>query len=202
MMFDFITILLVGGLLLVAAYTAFQFLGKFPKRTIDDVTPFLRPAEAHEIEGLLDPAQEANFRLRLSRDEFTAWQRKRLHLMREYLLRMCHNALVLIEWGNMESLEEPGSDSARFAERRMRAQELVQAATEFRLYSMLALVKLKVWLLLPSCFWFLVLSPSLPALRNIFGINALGSYDRLKNAASGLGSIHSMDFQHNLAARL
>jgi hypothetical protein len=71
MMFDFITILLVGGLLLVAAYTAFQFLGRFPKRSIDDVAPFLRPAEAEELESLLDPAQEANFQLRLSRAEFT-----------------------------------------------------------------------------------------------------------------------------------
>ena len=44
MMFDIITIFLVGILLLFAVYTAIQFRGKFPKRTIEDVTPFLRPA--------------------------------------------------------------------------------------------------------------------------------------------------------------
>ena len=35
MMFDIITIFLVGILLLVAVYTAIQFRGKFPKRTIE-----------------------------------------------------------------------------------------------------------------------------------------------------------------------
>ena len=69
-MFDIIIIFLVGILLLFAIYTAIQFLGKFPKRTIDDVTPFLRPAEPDELESLLDPAQEANFRMRMSPQEF------------------------------------------------------------------------------------------------------------------------------------
>ena len=94
MMFDLIVILLVGILLLFAVYTAYQLLGKFPKRTVDDVTPFLRPAEAEELESLLDPGQETAFRLRMPPREFAAWQRKRIHLMREYLLRMSHNALV------------------------------------------------------------------------------------------------------------
>ena len=102
-MFDIITIFLVGILLLVAVYTAIQFRGKFPKRTIEDVTPFLRPAEHDELESLLDPAQETNFRIRMSPQEFADWQRRRIHLLREYLLRMSHNALVLIEWGNMET---------------------------------------------------------------------------------------------------
>src|SRR3954469_9998310 len=150
MMFDLITIVIVGGMLVMAGYTAFQFLGKFPKRTINDVTPFLRPSEAQEFESLLDPAQEVNFRLRLSPREFAAWQRRRLHLMREYLLRMSHNALVLIEWGNMEAFEQETNSQT---EKQALAQEMVKAATEFRLYSMLALFKLKLWLLLPSsCF--------------------------------------------------
>jgi RNA-binding protein YlmH len=96
MMFDIITIFLVGLVLLFATYTALQLLGKFPRRTLDDVTPYLRPAELQEIQELLDPAQEVNFRLHLSPEEFRRWQRKRIHLMREYLLRMSHNALVLI----------------------------------------------------------------------------------------------------------
>src|SRR6185503_5834184 len=150
MMFDIITIFLVGILLLVAIYTAIQFRGKFPKRTIEDVTPFLRPAEHEELESLLDPAQETNFRMRMSPQEFADWQRRRIHLLREYLLRMSHNALVLIEWGNM-------------------ATELVQAATEFRLYSMLALAKVKLWLVLPSPFSLLLPSQNLPSMRRIFG---------------------------------
>ncbi len=200
-MFDLIAILIVGCVLLLAAYTALQFLGKFPKRTIDDVTPFLRPSEAHEFESLLDPAQEVNFRLRLSSAEFAGWQRKRFHLMREYLLRMSHNALVLIEWGNMEAFEAEKNSSAELNQKQQLAQELVQAATEFRLYSLLALFKLKLWMLLPS-FCFLGQAPSLPSLRNVFGISALSSYSRLKTAAGSLGLAYSNNFQQDLLARL
>jgi hypothetical protein len=201
MMFDLIAIFIIGCVLLLAGFTALQFLGKFPRRTIDDVTPFLRPAEAHEFESLLDPALEVNFRLRLSPQEFASWQRKRFHLMREYLLRMSHNALVLIEWGNMETFGREQDDSSQITGKQLLAQELVQAATEFRLYSLLALFKLKLWLLLPS-FCFLGQAPSLHRLRNVFGINALGSYNRLRNAAGSLGLAYSNDFQHDLLARL
>lgn len=202
MMFDLITIFFVGILLLFAGYTAFQFLGKFPKRTIDDVTPFLRPAEAHEFAVLLDPAQEVNFRLRLSPADFTAWQRKRLHLMREYLLRMSHNALVLIEWGNMEAIEQEGKGSLQCRQRELLARELVQAATEFKLYSLLALIKIRFWLILPPALHFLISRPSLPRLRTALGISAISSYTRLKNAAGDLSQLYSCDFQQDLLAKL
>ena len=201
MMFDIITIFLVGILLLFAIYTAIQFRGKYPKRTIEDVTPFLRPAEHDELWSLLDPAQETNFRLRMSTQEFADWQRRRIHLLREYLLRMSHNALVLIEWGNMETAET-GNDAESFRQRQLMAKELVQAATEFRLYSMLALAKLKLWLVLPSPFSLLLPSPSLPSMRHVFGIDALGSYQRLKTAASGLSMAHGLHFHDALLERL
>jgi hypothetical protein len=201
MMFDIITIFLVGILLLVAIYTAIQFRGKFPKRTIEDVTPFLRPAEQDELESLLDPAQETNFRIRMSAQEFAEWQRRRIHLLREYLLRMSHNALVLIEWGNME-VAETGNDAEDVLQRQLLAKELVQAATEFRLYSVLALVKLKLWLVLPSPFSLLLPSPSLPSMRHVFGIDALGSYERLRAAAGGLSLAHSRHFHDELLERL
>lgn len=201
MMFDLIAIVLIGALLVVAAYTAFQFLGRFPKRTIDDVTPFLRPAEAAEFEALLDPVQEVNVRFLLSSSDFIAWQRKRFHLVREYLLRMSHNALVLIEWGNMEAAELETCDSEASRERLLLAQELVKAATEFRIYSVIALVTLKFWLLLPASLASVV-SPSLPRLRNLFGINAVGAYARLKNAAGSLSLAYSNSFQQDLLAKL
>lgn len=201
MMFDIITIFLVGILLIVAVYTAVQYRGKFPKRTIEDVTPFLRPAEHDELESLLDPAQETNFRIRMSPQEFQDWQRRRIHLLREYLLRMSHNALVLIEWGNMETATT-GNDAETVRQRQLMAQELVQSATEFRLYSFIALVKLKVWLVMPSPFSLLLPSPSLPAMRHVFGIDALGSYERLRTAASSLGLAHGLHFHDELLARL
>ena len=201
MMFDIITIFLVGILLLFAIYTAIHFRGKHPKRTIEDVTPFLRPAEHDELESLLDPAQETNFRIRMSPQEFAEWQRRRIHLLREYLLRMSHNALVLIEWGNMEA-HESGNDAETVRQRQAMAQELVQAATEFRLYSVLALIKLKLWLVLPSPFSLLLPSPSLPSMRHVFGIDALGSYQRLRAAAGGLSLTHGHHFHAELLERI
>jgi hypothetical protein len=202
MMFDLIIIFLVGVALLVAIYTAIQFRGKFPKRTLEDVMPFLRPAEYQEIEALMDPAHETAFRLRMPADEFAGWQRRRIHLMREYLSRMSHNSLVLIEWGNMEALKEEERGPAQCREKRLLAQELVQAATEFRLYSMLALTKLKLWLILPSSINFLLPSPSLPSLRNVFGIDALKTYQRLKTAASGLSLAYNNHFHDELVELL
>jgi hypothetical protein len=201
MMFDLIVIFLVGILLLFAAYTAYQSLGRFPRRTIEDVTPFLRPAESQELESLLDPGQEASFRLRMPRMEFADWQRKRIRLLREYLLRMSHNALVLIEWGNMETGGDDG-EGQRCSQKQLLARELVQAATEFRLYSILALVKLNFWLILPSPFKLLLPSDTLSSLRNVFGINALGSYQRLKLAASGLSLTCNSHFHEELVERL
>jgi|SRR6185312_9905402 len=201
MMFDIITIFLVGILLLFAIYTAIQLRGKYPRRSFEDVMPFLRPAEHDELESLLDPAQETNFRVRMSQREFAEWQRRRIHLLREYLLRMSHNALVLIEWGNMEALAQ-GNDTETVRQRQVLAQELVQAATEFRLYAVLALAKLKLWLVLPSPFGLLLPSPSLPSIRHVFGIDALGSYQRLRAAAGGLSLAHSHQFHHELLERL
>lgn len=200
MMFDIITIFLVGILLLFAIYTAIQFRGKFSKRTIEDVTPFLRPAEHEELESLLDPAQETNFRLRMSPQEFAEWQRRRIHLLREYLLRMSHNALVLIEWGNMETTET--RTGAEASQRQLMAKELVQAATEFRLYSMLALGQLKLWLVMPAGCNLLLPSPSLPSLRQVFGIDALSCYQRLMTAASGLSMAYGLEFRDALLERL
>jgi hypothetical protein len=201
MIFDFIAILLVGALMVFAGYAAWQFLGKFPKRSMEDVAPFLRPGESEELESLLDPALEANFGLRMSRSEFRQWQRRRIHLMREYLLRMSHNALVLIEWGNIEWTEED-CISERCREKQQLAQEMVQAATEFRLYSLLALAKMKLWLILPSHLWFLIPSPSLPQLRSVLGIDAIRAYHRLKNAAGGLSLSYGNDYLHQLVGRL
>jgi len=200
-MFDIIIIFLVGIFLLFAVYTAIQFLGKFPQRTVDDVAPYLRPAESSELEALLDPGQEANFRMRMSPREFAPWQRRRIHLLREYLLRMSHNALVLIEWGNMESLTQ-GKDPELSKKKQELAQELVQAATEFRLYSLLALVKLKFWLVLPSPFGSLFPAPSLPEMRHVFGIDALRSYKRLKTAASSLSLAYNNHFHNKLVELL
>jgi hypothetical protein len=102
----------------------------------------------------------------------------------------------------MEAFAEEGKNSERSKQKQLLAQELVQAGTEFRLYSLLALVKLKLWLLLPSIFFLRVHSPSLPRLRSVFGISALGSYARLRTAVGSLSLVYSPDLHQDLLARL
>ncbi|HEV3040855.1 MAG TPA: hypothetical protein VHA33_24020 [Candidatus Angelobacter sp.] len=201
MTFTLITVFLVGVILLMGIYTILQFLGKFPARTIDDVRPYLRPTELEELEEILDPANEANFKFRLSPVEFRQLQRKRIHLMREYLLRMSHNALILIEWGNLEWMG-PAQRADLDNDRRMMAQELVQAATEFRMYSLLALLKLKIWILFRLDAWPVIPSPKVSGLRRIAGIDAVKAYLRLREAVSYLSEIHGHQYQEELVARL
>jgi hypothetical protein len=190
--FDFITIFILGALLLLAFYTVLRFLGKFPGRTIDDVTPYLRPTDMATFEAILGPAEEVNYRLRLSPQEFRQVQRKRVHLLRECLLRMSHHAMVLIEWGNME-WTGPHTE-----QKRTLGHELVQSAVEFRLYSLLALIKLKVWIvLLPF-----VSITSLRGLRTVAGIDPVRAYNRVKLAAESLGLIYGLQFQQELVSRL
>ncbi|HLJ85443.1 MAG TPA: hypothetical protein VKZ53_01390 [Candidatus Angelobacter sp.] len=196
MIFDLITIFLVGLVLILAVYTVLQFLGKFPNRTISDVGPYLRPTELQELDDILDPVAEVNFRLNLSNHEFRQLQRKRIHLVRECLLRMSHNALILIEWGNMEWM---GPSESEFSERQQLGRELVQAATEFRLYSLLALAKLKIWIVLRLEIW-PFLAPSISALRKMAGIDAVRAYLRLKEAAAFLG--HACGGQEELSSKL
>lgn len=217
MIFDLITIGLVGLVLAFAGFTALQFMGKFPKRTRDDVSPFLRPSDIEELEGLLDRAQEANLRFQLSPQEFRVWQRKRIHLMREYLLRMSHNALVLIEWGNMElaavgfpadaqtrSTAESNTPALcrRDLERQAQAHELIQAATEFRLYSVAARLKLKMWILLRLDYWPVLPEPSVSRLKTVLGIDAVGSYHRLKTAAGSLSMSYGYEYHRQVIERL
>jgi len=201
MTFTLITVFLVGVILLMGIYTVLQFLGKFPSRTIDDVRSYLRPTQLEELEEILDPANEANFKFRLSPAEFRQLQRKRIHLMREYLLRMSHNALVLIEWGNLEWMG-PAQRADLDHDRRMMAQELVQAATEFRLYSLLALMKLKIWILFRLDAWPVIPSPKVSGLRRLAGIDAVKAYLRLREAVSYLSEIHGHQYQEELVARL
>jgi hypothetical protein len=190
--FDLATIFITGVILLAAIYTVFKYLGKFPDRTIDDVGPYLRPINMEEFEAILNPAEEVNSRWRLSSREFQQLQQKRIHLLYEFLVCMSHNALVLIEWGNMEWMG-PQSE-----EKRELGHELVQAATEFRLYSLLALAKLKLWIVLRP----LLPVPTLTRLRKLAGIDPVRSYLRLKEAAALLGEAYGIRYQEQLSGRL
>jgi hypothetical protein len=163
------------GCVVVAAWMWFHF----PERTANDVVDFLLPVDMDKVEALLDPEAEGVLKRQLSRDEFRQLQRKRIHLYLSFVKRMAHNASVLIDWANREA---EGNDERMI----QLAQELQQGAVEVRLYSLMTLVKLRLWLLLRVDSWKLMPVPSLYDVRELGGIRGTESYDRLKTTAGFL----------------
>ncbi|MGA7381332.1 MAG: hypothetical protein WBX03_10810 [Terriglobales bacterium] len=175
----------------IAAWIWFHF----PDRTADDVVDFLLPVDLEKVETLLDATAENHLRCDLSRRDFRKMQRKRIHLYVALVHRMAHNAAVLIDWANREA--EGGDEQAT-----MLAHELQQIAVEVRLYALLTMMKLRLWLLLRLDSWQVLPAPSLYEVREVGGILGLESYDRLKTAASFLflemGRRNFDELLHNL----
>jgi hypothetical protein len=175
----------------IAAWIWFHF----PDRTADDVVDFLLPVDLEKAEILLDATVENDLRCDLSRREFRKLQRKRIHLYVAFVHRMAHNAAVLIDWANREA-------EGRDEHAALLARDLQQIAVEVRLYSLLTLIKLRLWLLIRLDSWQVLPAPSLYEVREVGGILGLESYDRLKTAASFLfmemGQCNFDELLHNL----
>jgi hypothetical protein len=152
---------------------------RFPDRTVNDVADYLLPIDFEKAEELLDPQTEAILRRELTPTEFRTLQRKRIHCYVAMVKRMSHNSAVLIEWANREA-ENADGDRLRMV------SELQQLGVQVRLYSLLALIKLRFWLLIRIDSWRILPAPSLYDVREAGGIRGLESYDRLKTAASFL----------------
>src|SRR5882724_1606139 len=152
---------------------------RFPDRTIHDVADYLLPIDFEKAEGLLDPQTEAILRKEMTPEEFRALQRKRIHHYLAIVQRMAHNSAVLIEWANREAETAVGQKLEMVT-------KLQQVGVEVRLYSLLALVKLRFWLLIRLDSWRILSAPNLDDMRQVGGVKGLESYDRLKTAASFL----------------
>ncbi len=154
----------------IAAWIWFHF----PDRTADDVVDFLLPVDLEKVETLLDATTENHLRCDLSRRDFRKMQRKRIHLYVALVHRMAHNAAVLIDWANREA--EGGDEQAA-----MLARELQQIAVEVRLYSLLTMMKLRLWLLIRLDSWQVLPAPSLYEVREVGGILGLGELRPAEN---------------------
>jgi hypothetical protein len=151
-------LLITGGFVGCVVVAAWMWF-HFPERTANDVVDFLLPVDMDKVEGLLDP--------------------EAIHLYLSFVKRMAHNASVLIDWANREA---EGDDERMI----QLAQELQQGAVEVRLYSLMTILKLRLWLLLRVDSWKLMPVPSLYDVRELGGIRGTESYDRLKTTAGFL----------------
>jgi hypothetical protein len=145
-----------------------------PMRDIDDVVHFLYPVDLSLVDSLLDPAADFSLRWSLSPRHFRAAQRRRMRIYRELLLRMAHNSIVLVEFGNALSVDEKTPEFG---------SKLQDAAVKTRLYTGSARLRIRLWLLLPYAFGMLP-TPDLARLRKAADLDGPATYDELRTAAA------------------
>jgi hypothetical protein len=187
--------LVITAGLLASVASLYLIWFRFPERTVDDVMDYLLPVDLEKAEELLDPQTEAILRRELGPSDFRKLQRKRIHHYVAVVRRMSHNAAVLVEWANRE-IKATDKRTAQLA------AELQQAGIELRLYCLLALVKLRFWLLIRVDSWRILPSPTLDDVHELGGIRGPETYDRLRSAASFLfiemGQQNFEEFLHKL----
>lgn len=197
--------LLIVVLLLVFAlplYTALSYLSHRPQLTIVDVPKILRPVESKRLLQLFDSHIETITRNVFSRRKFRETQLVHLYETREYLLRMSHNAFVFIAWANTELWREtkliPGmEDGAKFIEL---SRDLYSAALTFRLYAILTLARIHLWMLFRITPWCPFPAPQISTLRETAGFRFYASYQKLRNAVAALAIAHGQEFHDDMMA--
>jgi len=165
----FVTWLIIACGALACVYMLWGAWSRFPRRDFDDVVHFLYPVDLSLAEALLDPAAEFDISWKLAPQEFREAQRKRMSLYVELVRRMAHNSKVLVEFSNAEIIRED-------IHRSDRARTLQQTAIEVRIYALLTLLKLRVWMWVSK-------TPTMPHLRKAAHVDGLKTYDALKTAA-------------------
>ena|ERR1700704_3134762 len=189
-------------LALLCASALYFFLGRlsrFPCRTIRDVPAFLQPVDSVSMLQLLNPETEQYLSKAMTGLALRLEQRRSLHFLREHLIRLSHNAHILLEWSNAELKREIVGQSDEYSEcYRDCARQLHLAAIEFRLYAALALFKIKVRLIFRTQSWLPLAPPNLSDLGQVGGLRFFTLYSNLTRAVSDLGRHYGTEFRDEL----
>jgi hypothetical protein len=189
-------------LVLICASAVYFFLGRlsrFPCRTIRDVPAFLQPVDSAGMMQLLNPQTEEFLHSAMTGLALRLEQRRSLHFMREHLLRLSHNAHILLEWSNAELKREIVGQSEIDSEcYRDCARQLHAAAIQFKLYATLSLIKINLWLAFRTQAWMPLSPPSLSALGQVGGLRFFSLYSNLTRAVSDLGRHYGTEFRDEL----
>jgi hypothetical protein len=177
----FVWIALSSGLLLLFVFAALINLRRQhqPEVDLDDVVPYLLPANLEVLTEALDPVHDAYLRRSNSPQEFHKLQRKRTRLAKEYLHRMSHNAALLQRVG----YSQMRSSNALVARQ---AQELIDVGVNVRLYTFLALAAL-----LFRQFWGLrsLSLAKIPQLQKLMSSHLIPAYQALRSKADELTNL-------------
>jgi len=115
----------------------------FSSNALEELASETRAVDIEAFRNLVDPEEEHFLRRRLTGREFRSLHRERMLAATEYVRAASYNATVLMRLGEA-TRHHADPEIARAGE------ELVNSATQLRLYSLLALGKLWTVICLPN----------------------------------------------------
>lgn len=191
-------------LLLGIAYVIIERLCRFPRRTISEVREFIREVNIGNVLPHLEPALADVLRGTFSKSQYRLAQHRQLHFIREYLERMSHNSLILIQLANTEIWREteamPGmEDAAQYLEL---ARSVLHAAIAFRFYVLCTLARIRIWMIFRTHAWSPFPAPHIPDLRQFCGVTLYGSYNRLRAAVAALCMAYGQDLHDEIMSKI
>lgn len=187
-----------GGLVTIAMVFGFKYLSRFRWRTIDDVCGLMRPPDQKFLREWSVQTTNVSVQSLFKRLLDLHGRRDRrvlLDRLEEQYRRCYHNSLVIRDWAlteasDMRLFNREGYDNN--AQKRIEYLVKKSNASFWDLRG--ALVAMSVWGLIYTLRLDCLCSLPEPAsLRFIWGRDILASYEELKDAVAGMGTIYSGD---------
>jgi hypothetical protein len=169
---------------------------------VDHVILLARKLDPSDLETLLDAGEEWRLRQSLTAVAFRQAQEERILLAREYLQRLTHNTGLIQLWVLREKQELEARKCDDGAERNSLLAEAAQLALELRIYSIVAGLRIWLWVAFRAHRLPGVLIPGVTTLRVQCGVNVIDKYRRLTGLAVALGARHGRTYHDRLLEAL
>lgn len=198
MLSTFLVVLLTVLVIALAAMLTAR-LSRYPGLCVVDVSKFFRAADPKIMMVQLNPIFEEGLRMAMPRRNFLRQQRKNLHSVLEFLRCMAHSTLVAIELAHneldRELIKRPGMEESE--EYIARAKDLQEAAAQFRIYCLLGILKVRLWIIFRTQWWLPFTPARIASLSDIRGLNFYAGYQGFIQAVSALGQLHGPEFKES-----
>jgi hypothetical protein len=202
MLGDILVLTFLSLILICSFLAALILLARREHLTILDVQKVLRPVQQGRFVQLFDSRVEDVVRSVFTPQGFQNSQLLTLYELREYLLRMSHNALVLMVWANTEIWRET-KFKTDMEDRELYidlGRKLYAAAIEFRIYTLLTLLRINFWIIFRNRSWSLLPTSRIADLREVGGVRFYPAYQRLREAVGNLCLAYGQEFYEELMA--
>ena len=177
-------------------------LFRYPVRGLNDVIELARPANDEEFERLLDPEWEAKLRAGMTASEFREEQRVRIHKLFDCIRHRAFNAGLIARFAYRELDKRAGkTETDEERAQLFLIREVIQSATELRVYCIAALPTLAFWILLRADKWPMII-PRISELREIARVDVLHAYTRLTSAIGYLSLYYGESSYDSLMMKL